>query len=162
MRLWTVHPRYLDRQGLLALWREGLLARAVLRGLTRGYRRHPQLERFRAHAAPRRAISAYLAAVHAEAAARGYAFDRSKIGAVRPVEPIPATVGQIRHEWVHLRDKLRTRSPELEARLALVRLPDCHPLFFAVPGPVEDWERRQDAAERRAAGGEARGRRVVG
>ena len=29
MRLWSLHPRYLDRQGLTALWREGLLARAV-------------------------------------------------------------------------------------------------------------------------------------
>src|SRR5690606_41710659 len=92
MRLWSVHPRYLDRQGLLALWREGLLARAVLRGKTRGYRRHPQLERFRAHASPRRAISAYLAAVHAEAAMRGYAFDRSKIGAVGTAGSMAGTV----------------------------------------------------------------------
>src|SRR5690606_6899395 len=42
MRLWSLHPRYLDRQGLLALWREALLARAVLRGETRGYTLHPQ------------------------------------------------------------------------------------------------------------------------
>src|SRR5690349_18012947 len=80
MRLWTLHPRHLDRQGLLALWREGLLARAVLRGQTRGYRHHPQLERFRAHATPELAIDAYLAAVHEEAVARGYAFDRGKLG----------------------------------------------------------------------------------
>ncbi|MFO7287430.1 MAG: pyrimidine dimer DNA glycosylase/endonuclease V [Gammaproteobacteria bacterium] len=151
MRLWSVHPRYLDRQGLLALWREGLLARAVLRGKTRGYRRHPQLERFRVHASPRRAISAYLAAVHAEAAMRGYAFDRSKIGAVRPVESMPVTVGQLRHEWAHLREKLGKRNPELAARHALVGMPECHPLFFAVPGPVEHWERRHDALERTAS-----------
>jgi len=31
MRLWTIHPKYLDRQGLLALWREALLAQKVLR-----------------------------------------------------------------------------------------------------------------------------------
>jgi|SRR5690606_28595833 len=150
MRLWSVHPRYLDRQGLLALWREGLLARAVLRGRTRGYRRHPQLERFRAHAAPRRAISAYLAAVHAEAALRGYAFDRSKIGAVRPVERMPVTVGQLEHEWAHLREKLERRSPELAAHHARMRVPECHPLFFAVSGPVEGWERRHDALARAA------------
>ena len=68
MRLWSVHPRYLDAQGLVALWRETLLARAVLRGETKGYRFHPQLERFRAHGQPRSAVSAYLRAVHAEAA----------------------------------------------------------------------------------------------
>ena len=61
MRLWTLHPRYLDAAGLVALWREGLLARAVLRGKTRGYRHHPQLERFRCHASPRSAINRYLA-----------------------------------------------------------------------------------------------------
>jgi hypothetical protein len=37
MRLWTLHPRYLDSQGLVALWREGLLAQAVLRNRTRGF-----------------------------------------------------------------------------------------------------------------------------
>ena len=37
MRLWTLHPKYLDPQGLVALWREALLARAVLQGKTRGY-----------------------------------------------------------------------------------------------------------------------------
>jgi hypothetical protein len=37
---------YLDGRGLVALWREALLAQAVLRGRTRGYR-HPQLARFR-------------------------------------------------------------------------------------------------------------------
>ena len=47
MRLWSIHPRSLDARGLVALWREGLLARKVLRGRTRGYRHHPQLQRFR-------------------------------------------------------------------------------------------------------------------
>lgn len=151
MRLWTLHPRYLDRQGLVALWREALLARAVLRGRTRGYRRHPQLERFRAHPAPRRAISAYLAVVHAEAAARGYLFDRSKIGPLGTVARIPATTGQIAHEWAHLLAKVNARNPEHGARLGAVELPECHPLFVAVAGPVEPWERRTDAKSRRDA-----------
>jgi hypothetical protein len=72
MRLWTIHPRYLDSQGLVALWRESLLARGALRGKTRGYRHHPQLARFLAHPSPRYAIKAYLAAIHTEATARGY------------------------------------------------------------------------------------------
>jgi len=151
MRLWTLHPRYLDRQGLVALWREALLARAVLRGRTRGYTRHPQLERFRAHPAPRRAISAYLAVVHAEAEARGYLFDRTKIGPLCEVARIPATTGQIAHEWAHLLAKVGRRSPEHVARLRAVGFPECHPLFVAVAGPMEPWERRYDAEARREA-----------
>lgn len=141
MRLWTLHPRYLDRQALLALWREGLLARAVLRGETRGYRHHPQLDRFRDHPVPRSAIDAYLVAVHAEATARGYAFDRSKIGRMQAVEPIAATHGQVAHEWAHLQAKLAVRNPQLLAQWADVGLPECHPLFRPCEGPVATWER---------------------
>jgi hypothetical protein len=141
MRLWTVHPRYLDRQGLIALWREALLAQAVLRGRTRGYRYHPQLERFRSHALPRSAINAYLAAVYAEAAARGYAFDRGKIGPLREVDPIPVTTEQISHEWQHLLQKLSRRSPLIHQEWQRIDVPGCHPSFKAVPGPVEAWER---------------------
>ena len=28
MRLWSLHPKHLDPQGLVARWREGLLARS--------------------------------------------------------------------------------------------------------------------------------------
>jgi hypothetical protein len=141
MRLWTLHPRYLDPQGLVALWREGLLARAVLRDETRGYRHHPQLQRFQSHPSPRLAINAYLVAVHAEATARGYAFDRSKIGPVRVVEPIAATSGQVDYEWAHLLRKLAARSPALFERWRDLDAPECHPLFHAHPGPVAAWER---------------------
>lgn len=102
MRLWSLHPRYLDARGLVALWREALLARAILRGQTKGYRHHPQLERFRAHPSPRAAICAYLGAVHAEAVRRGYAFDRRKVGPVRTVPAMPVGRGQIAYEWQHL------------------------------------------------------------
>src|SRR5665213_874155 len=56
MRLWTLHPRYLDAQGLVAAWREALLAQKVLEGATRGYTRHPQLIRFQSHPKPLEAI----------------------------------------------------------------------------------------------------------
>jgi hypothetical protein len=141
MRLWSIHPRYLDPQGLVALWREALLARAVLRGQTKGYRHHPQLHRFRQHAQPRGAINAYLAAIHAEACARGYAFDKTKIGPVRSIKPIPTTAGQMSHEWCHLLKKLSVRNPVLRRRWRTIRLPECHPLFVRVPGPKEHWER---------------------
>ena len=141
MRLWSLHPRYLDAAGLVALWREALLARAVLRGRTRGYRHHPQLDRFRAHASPRLAISAYLAAIHAEACARGYDFDRSKVGAVRKVGVMTVTRGQLELEWSHLLHKLSLRSPAQFEKLAQVRRPACHPSFRVRPGPVASWER---------------------
>jgi hypothetical protein len=140
MRLWTLHPKHLDRQGLLALWREGLLARAVLRGQTRGYRHHPQLERFRAHAMPEVAIDAYLAVVQQEAAARGYAFDRSKLGPPLPAGEIVVTAGQLEFEWQHLLAKLAVRHPALLERCRSER-PACHPLFRLEPGPVAPWER---------------------
>lgn len=140
MRLWTLHPKHLDRQGLLALWREGLLARAVLRGQTRGYRHHPQLERFRGHAAPDLAIDAYLAGVQEEAASRGYAFDRSKLGVIEHVSGIAATDGQLAYEWQHLLRKLAVRDPALAERWR-DESPVCHPLFVVGPGPVASWER---------------------
>ncbi|MGA9421045.1 MAG: pyrimidine dimer DNA glycosylase/endonuclease V [Rhodanobacteraceae bacterium] len=142
MRLWTLHPRYLDPRGLVALWREGLLAKAVLRGETRGYRHHPQLERFRSHRSPRLAINAYLAAVHAEATSRGYAFDRSKVGPVRRITPVSVTCGQVSHEWKHLLEKLAVRSPQQFDRLRDMVRPACHPLFRPRSGPVASWERQ--------------------
>jgi hypothetical protein len=141
MRLWSLHPKYLDAPGLVALWREALLARAVLRGQTRGYRHHPQLERFRAHAHPRTAINVYLAAVHAEAVARGYTFDRAKLGPARAAEPIAVSSGQLAFEWQHLLQKLARRSPDQFAQWQAVTIPVCHPLFHRRPGPVASWER---------------------
>jgi hypothetical protein len=141
MRLWTIHPKYLDPQGLVALWREALLARAVLRRKTRGYRNHPQLDRFRAHDAPRSAINAYLAAIHAEATARGYAFDERKIGPLRSVDLISTTTGQISYEWRHLTAKLVVRNRALRRHWRTVNVPLCHPLFTPVSGVIEPWER---------------------
>ena len=66
MRLWSLHPSYLDSSGLVALWREGLLARKVLSGQTKGYIHHPQLQRFRETPHPLQTLDAYLKAVHDE------------------------------------------------------------------------------------------------
>ena len=141
MRLWTLHPKYLDAQGLVALWREALLAQAVLRGHTKGYRQHPQLIRFRDSAAPRRAINGYLALVYAEALSRGYNFDRSKLGPVGSVERIVASDGQLRYEWRWLLGKLRRRSPSVYRQHLEVSFPAAHPLFQVVSGPIAGWER---------------------
>jgi len=142
MRLWSIHPKYLDRQGLVAVWREALLARAVLRGRTRGYRHHPQLHRFLAHRSPRSAINSYLHAVFIESRARGYAFDRGRFGPVRKVSGIPVAEGQMQYEALHLRRKLRVRSPQWLKKSPVAMIPEPHPLFRMTPGPVAEWERR--------------------
>lgn len=141
MRIWSLHPRYLDPQGLVALWRETLLARKVLRGETRGYRHHPQLMRFRETRDPLAAIDAYLAAVHAEATARGYAFDASKFDADARADAIPVARGQLAHEWRHLLRKLEARNPELHAHWRGLQRPRAHPSFRIVAGPVAEWEK---------------------
>jgi Pyrimidine dimer DNA glycosylase len=141
MRLWSLHPRYLDAKGLVALWREALLAQKVLAGETAGYRHHPQLARFRARRDALGAIGAYLAAVQAEAARRGYAFDAGKIRRVSRRAKIPVTRGQLVYELGHLRAKLAVRDRLAYARIAGLRRPAAHPLFEVVPGGVEEWEK---------------------
>ena len=140
MRLWSLHPKYLDAQGLVALWREALLARAVLRGKTAGYRHHPQLDRFRECASPPTAINRYLYGVHAEATARGYGFDRSKFGNTGTVQKIPVTNRQLAYEWDWLMRKLRKRNRAAYRRNLEVSRVEVHPLFRRIRGPVADWE----------------------
>lgn len=140
MRLWSLHPRYLDAKGLVALWRESLLAQAVLAGRTRGYQRHPQLARFRHSSAPVKYIAAYLGAVYAEATHRGYCFDVAKIGVEEPLEPLVVTQGQLSYEWAHLTAKLRVRACSWLAQFASVEIPEPHPLFRVTPGGVAEWE----------------------
>lgn len=145
MRLWSLHPSLLDRQGLTALWREGLLAQAVLAGRTRGYTRHPQLERFREVSDPLGAVAAYLDGVREEATRRGYRYDPTRIDDVARWEGrIAVTTGQVALEWAHLRGKLAVRSPEVHASLGE---PAVHPLFEVVEGPVEPWERAEMPAQ---------------
>jgi hypothetical protein len=140
MRLWSLHPRYLDAKGLVALWREGLLAQKVLQGNTKGYRNHPQLIRFRQQENPVAAIASYLHGVLKEAERRGYHFDASKIAAHSPVKNIPVTVGQLIYEYVHLEAKLKVRDVEARARLQHEKVLKTHPLFDQVNGEVEKWE----------------------
>jgi hypothetical protein len=141
MRLWTLHPKYLDRQGLLGLWREGLLAQAVLDGQTKGYKNHPQVERFKNHPTPRQAIAYYLSVVYQEAIRRGYKFDQSKISFFDHPQLIPTTTGQLAFEHTHLLKKLQIRSETDYLRLSTKKILDPHPLFHIVHGEIEDWEK---------------------
>jgi len=143
MRIWSLHPKYLDARGLVALWREALLAQAVLRGQTSGYAHHPQLRRFRDGSAPVGLIAEYLRAVHGESKTRGYRFAREKISSARARGQLTVTRGQLEFEWRHLMRKLATRDPSWGAHLT-AQSPRPHPLFRVVAGGVAPWEKGPD------------------
>lgn len=143
MRIWSLHPCYLDAKGLVALWRETLLAQNVLLDKTKGYKHHPQLRRFRLHPDPIGSIANYLHAICDESEARDYQFQRSKINQRPAILPlINVTSGQMEYEWQHFLKKALNRDPDRFDQYRSLRpsqvLP--HPLFSIHPGPIEDWE----------------------
>jgi hypothetical protein len=140
MRLWTLHPKYLDAQGLTALWREALLAQKVLLGKTKGYRHHPQLLRFRQHPDSLGAIAAYLNVVHEESVRRGYQFDKNKIIADTNAIAILCTDGQLAYELAHLKKKLKQRDKKKYEEIREVRVAQANPMFSIIRGDAESWE----------------------
>jgi len=142
MRLWSLHPKYLDAQGIVALWRETLLAQAVLRNETKGYRNHPQLERFKSCSGPLSAISSYLKFIYIESETRGYSFNKSKIKHARKPVTITVTSGQMQYEWQHLMAKLKQRSKAMYEKWHQCKTIEPHPLFEVEAGEIEQWERQ--------------------
>ncbi len=142
MRLWSLNPTYLDTKGLAALWREELLAKKVLEGNTKGYKNHPQLERFKNSSSPIQSMNEYLHMVANEADKRGYNFKRSKLKALNsiPSTKIKVTDGQINYEVNHLLKKLEIRDFDQFNKLKKARGIRVHPLFKKVKGDIEDWE----------------------
>jgi len=141
MRLWSLHPEYLDPKGLVAVWREGLLAKKVLAGKTKGYTNHPQLLRFKNYNNPINAIDGYLFWIYKEAQKRGYHFNAEKINEELQIAIIPVTRGQLEYEFDHLLKKVYSRNLNFYDRLLdgknkIV----CHPVFYCVEGDVEQWE----------------------
>ncbi|MBI9063694.1 MAG: hypothetical protein JEZ14_17060 [Marinilabiliaceae bacterium] len=141
MRLWSLHPKYLDSKGLVALWREGLLAKNVLEGKTKGYKNHPQLLRFKESNDAVGSINQYLTAVYEEALERGYHFNKSKISFDFNPGKIHVTKGQLNYEMVHLQNKLQIRDPQKLRELLNVERIEPHPLFFIIEGEIELWEK---------------------
>lgn len=131
---------YLDAKGLVALWREGLLAQKVLQGKTQGYRKHPQLMRFKEAQNPLLAIACYLHAVADEADNRQYHFQRDKI--INPFSDIRLSVnkGQLAYEWTHLLKKLKNRNPQRFELFCTQKNFQAHPMFDVIEGKVADWE----------------------
>ncbi|MBY0787633.1 pyrimidine dimer DNA glycosylase/endonuclease V [Corynebacterium parakroppenstedtii] len=163
MRIWSLHPRLLDRRGLVACWRETLLAQKVLRGLTKGYTNHPQLERFKATDNPVLSVGSYLHGLADEAVSRGYNFNRDRITyslddiaqTAQAQSLIPVTIGQLRYELSFLGTKVANRDPEwlsstLNSYLEPTDsdenqvIPPAHPLFGVIEGPIESWEKVKD------------------
>ena len=142
MRLWSLHPKYLDTKGLLAVWREGLLAKHVLEGKTKGYKNHPQLERFKRQENPVEAIMQYLFESLAESERRGYHFDATKVVKPKQTIAISVTRGQIDYEKEHLLKKLDVRDSDTAERLRNTKRIMPHPMVAIVPDSVEDWEKR--------------------
>ena len=137
MRLWSIHPEFLDVKGLSALWREALLAQAVLLKRTKGWRNHSD---------PISAISYYLLVIHKESEKRNFNFQKSKINMpVESVEKIDLTYGKLSYEAEILLERLKSRSPDSYVKLLKLgqykRFPEPHPIFKIIEGEVERWEK---------------------
>lgn len=141
MRLWSLHPCYLDTKGLVACWREGLLAQKVLKGETKGYRNHPQLERFKARDEPLAVLDSYLAAILEESTKRKFTFNPEKIGPRFSELNITVTDGQLEYELDHLKIKLKMRDIEHYKKLVNIKSPLPNPIFRVIEGDIELWER---------------------
>ncbi len=140
MRIWSLHPKYLDNKGLVALWRESLLAKHVLNGLTKGYKNHPQLIRFKDLINPTDGIDQYLSIVYGVALERGFNFDKSKINWDYNPCKMKVTSGQLSYEKAHLMNKLKTRNPKMYVKLVENNIWDAHPIFEVYQGEIEKWE----------------------
>ena len=143
MRLWSLHPCYLDRLGLVSVWREALLAKAVLENKTKRYKTHPQLNRFKKCEKPIEAINCFLKHVYDESKIRGYKFDFSKIGPYDPSISIPVTNGQIKHEFHHLQYKLNKRDKDKYQELKKLSKSEIkiNPIFSRIEGGIESFEK---------------------
>lgn len=141
MRIWSLHPKYLDTIGLVALWRETLLAKKVLEGKTVGYKKHPQLDRFKANRNPLNAVNYYLKFIWLEAEKRNFNFDKTKFAEIPAIEKIDVTKGQLSFEQNQLLEKLKIRDLKLYHQLINVSVFESHPIFKLTEGEVESWEK---------------------
>lgn len=144
MRIWSIHPGLLDSKGLVAAWRETLLAQSCIIKGSGGYANHSQLIRFKEHEAPLEAVCSVLWDLAEEADRRGYNFNTDKIHEYAS-EKLTVTSGQLEYELDHLYVKLCKRDPEAAEELSWLR-DRCDPedligpSFLPVDGHVESWE----------------------
>lgn len=141
MRLWSIHPQYLDTKGLLAAWREALLAKKVLEGNTKGYKNHPQLIRFKDSRDALANINAFLYGIYLEAESRGYKFSAGKIKTLKILnKKIKVNSDQLDYEFSHLLNKLKIRDNKKYLEIKDIKRPKAHFLFEVIKGEIEKWE----------------------
>lgn len=138
MRLWSLHPKFLDVKGLSGLWREALLAKKVLQKKTKSYKNHPQMKRFKS--LPLKYINTYLYHIYKESCRRGYCFDKRKINKPFTKKKISVTDKQLEYEFKHLKKKLKNRNKIKYNEIKKLK-PKPHPLFRVKKGKIEDWEK---------------------
>jgi len=152
MRLWSLHPKLLDWNGLQGQWKEAIEAQNILMGKSAFHSpKHPQLIRFWNHPYPIRAITYYLFCVWSESIDRGYGYNEDLI--LKKEDPyifniplIKVTRKQLEYEWNLLKAKFTTRknlklSPFLQDKDLDLIEPFAHSLFEVVDGEIEEWER---------------------
>lgn len=143
MRLWSLHPKYLDSKGLVALWRESLLAKKVLENKTKGYKKHPQLIRFKNTKNPKFLINKYLETIYEESKRRAYNFDKTKIGYknIKTNEKIKVSNKQLIYEMKHLKKKLKIRDKNQLENINKIKIIEANPIFKIVNGAIATWEK---------------------
>jgi len=144
MRLWSFDPKYLDSIGLVALWRESLLAKKVLQGKTKGYVNHPQLKRFKDSNNAIQGINFYLFQVLNEAIERGYRFDKKKID-FKKVEKyekdIKVSNGQLKYEFNYFLKKMIKRDYKRYLLFKNEEKIEINKTFKKVKGKIANWEK---------------------
>jgi hypothetical protein len=146
MRLWSINPMYLDSIGLVALWRESLLAKKVLQGKTIGYKQHPQLERFKNQKKDNsiKLIENYLFYIYLESKKRGFNFDKTKCRNHNLKKRINVNSGQLEFEVKHLQKKLVKRNKKKFVENKKLLTDEnilANNLFKIIPGEIESWEK---------------------
>jgi hypothetical protein len=148
MRLWSIHPKYLDKQGLGGAWREALLAKCVLENRTKGYTRHSQLIRFKETDNSLYYINLFLAEILFEAKKRNYKYDETKIdwNLIKEFKrknktKIPVTKEQVKYEFKHLLNKLKNRDIDRYYLFLETSNIEQNNVFNVVDGKIEKWEK---------------------
>ena len=144
MRIWSLHPQYLDQKGLGGQWEEGIIAQNTLFFQEGKYLNYPVLHRVKAHQEPVAWIGMYLNEILKEANVnRGYNYNDQLIKQLKPTLPMPVTRGQLYYEWTLLQGRLQKRDP---VKMSLndgvdINNIKANPMFYVIDGDIEDWER---------------------
>lgn len=160
MRVWSIHPAYLDTKGLVASWKEGIQGLNALRnprkpnGKWAMFAHHPQLIRFKRFENPELCLSEYLHFIADEADRRNYNFNRNLILPRLDENPyqIWITCGQLIYEWDFLSHKVTCRTgfweygkPTINGKSTVETIASwscvVHPMVVLIPGDIECWEK---------------------